>query len=327
MATDFLVEDEIVANETGADLATFRDDVVKGLSQHRKRIPCKYFYDERGSRLFDEICELEDYYLTRSELAIMERFAPEMGVRIGPGVMLVEYGSGSGTKTRILLDHLPKPAAYVPVDISKEHLLRSAGRIAADYPGIEVLPVCVDFTQPFALPRAHRVPSHAAVYFPGSTIGNFSGKEARRLLQQIAVLCDSGGGLLIGIDLRKDRSVIEAAYNDREGVTAAFNLNLLRRINRELEGDFDLAAFCHRAEYCDAGGRIEISLVSRREQIVTIDDQRFAFEAAEPILTEYSHKYSIAGFASLAREAGLALRKSWTDDGNNFAVLHLVVES
>lgn len=327
MTIDFLLEDEIVASGAEPDLATFRDDVMNGLSRKQKQIPCKYFYDERGSQLFDAICELEDYYLTRSELAIMERFAPEMGERIGPGAMLVEYGSGSGTKTRILLDHLPKPAAYVPVDISREHLYRSAGRIAADHPGIEVLPACADFTQSFALPIASRAPSHAAVYFPGSTIGNFTPEGARRLLRQIAMLCGLGGGLLIGIDLRKDKSVIEAAYNDSKGVTAAFNLNLLRRINRELDGDFDLATFHHEAEYCPADGRIEMKLISQSDQTVTIDDEPFAFESGEPILTEYSHKYSIDGFAALAREAGLSLRKSWSDEQDNFAVLHLVVEA
>ncbi len=249
-----------------------------------------------------------------------------MGQQIGPGAMLVEYGSGSSVKTRYLLDGLPEPAAYVPVDISGEHLLRTAAELAGDYPHIEVLPVCADFTQPFALPRASCAVSHAAVYFPGSTIGNFTPARARDLLRQIATLCGSGGGLLIGIDLKKDVATIEAAYNDRQGVTAQFNGNLLHRINRELDADFDLDAFYHRALYNADEGRVETYLVSRCPQQVTIADRSFRFAAGEAICTEYSHKYSVDEFAALAAEAGLALHRHWTDARQYFAVLHLVVD-
>lgn len=309
------------------DHAQFRRDVLAGLGRDQKQLPSKYFYDERGSRLFEEICELDEYYLTRTELDIMRRFALEMGGQIGSGVMLVEYGSGSGTKTRILLDHLPDAVAYVPVDISGEHLQRTAEQFAEEYPRIEVLPVAADFTQPFALPAPRREPTHTAVYFPGSTIGNFPREQARQLLQRISALCGTGGGLLIGVDLQKEIRIIEAAYNDRQGVTAEFNLNLLRRMNRELGGNFDLDAFWHLAEYQAERGRIEMALVSRCDQQVAVSNRPFQFRQGERISTEYSHKYTIEGFAALAGEAGLSLHRQWTDDRGYFAVLHFAVKS
>ncbi|HET6327834.1 MAG TPA: L-histidine N(alpha)-methyltransferase, partial [Planctomycetaceae bacterium] len=210
----------------------FLHDVVTGLQALPKSLPCKYFYDERGSELFDRICQLDEYYLTRTELALMDQFAPEMGAQIGPGTMLVEYGSGSSVKTRYLLDGLIDPVAYVPVDISGEHLRKTARELARDYPRIEVLPICADFTQDFALPRSQRAATHAAVYFPGSTIGNFLPGQAAELLRRITLMCGTGGGLLIGVDLKKDVATLEAAYDDLRGVTAEFNLNLLHRINR-----------------------------------------------------------------------------------------------
>lgn len=303
----------------------FRDDALAGLRGSPKSLPCKYFYDKRGSELFDEICLLDEYYLTRSELGIMERHAAEMGQQIGPGVMLVEYGSGSSVKTRYLLDGLPDPVAYVPVDISDEHLHETARELERDYPQIEILPVCADFTREFALPLSERSTTHAAVYFPGSTIGNFQPHKAAELLERITRLCGTGGGLLIGIDLQKDPRTIEAAYNDRRGVTAEFNLNLLRRINRELDGDFDLDQFEHRAVYNAQAGRVEISLVSRRDQTVEVGGEAFEFARGEAIHTEYSHKYTIDGFAEMAARAGLTLRREWTDPKRYFAVLHLAI--
>jgi dimethylhistidine N-methyltransferase len=303
----------------------FLSDVLAGLRDSPKRLPCKYFYDKRGSELFDQICQLDEYYLTRCELAIMDHFAAEMGQQIGPGVMLVEYGSGSSVKTRYLLDALPSPVAYVPVDISCDHLHQAARELARDYPKIEILPVCADFTQRFALPISARSWTHAAVYFPGSTIGNFVPQQAARLLEHIARLCGRGGGLVIGIDLKKDVSTIDAAYNDARGVTAQFNLNLLRRINRELEADFDLEQFSHRAAYNAQLGRVEIYLVSRRDQTVRVDGEPIDFAAGETISTEYSHKYSIDEFAGLAAAVGLTLRRSWTDPRRYFAVLHFAV--
>jgi dimethylhistidine N-methyltransferase len=304
----------------------FLSDVLVGLNDEPKQLSCKYFYDKRGSLLFDKICQLDEYYLTRSELAIMEHDAPEMGRQIGDGVMLVEYGSGSSVKTRYLLDALPRAAAYVPVDISGDHLLHTSEELAADYPRIEVLPVCADFTNPFALPLPTRVTSHVAVYFPGSTIGNLLPGRATDLLAQIAALCGHGGGLLIGIDLKKDVARIEAAYNDRLGVTAQFNLNLLERINRELGGNFNLEQFRHRAVYNEHLGRVEIDLVSCCDQEVTIAGETFHLAAEEPIRTEYSHKYTIDEFAAIAAPSGLMLHHQWTDRDRNFAVLHLVVE-
>jgi len=303
----------------------FLGDVLKGLRASPRSLPCKYFYDEHGSQLFDRICELDEYYLTRSELAIMEAHASEMAEQIGRGVMLVEYGSGSSVKTRLLLDALSDPVAYVPVDISREHLRGTAKRLARAYPYVEVLPVCADFTKSFALPRATRKPTHSAVYFPGSTIGNFSPPAAQRLLEQISGLCGSGGGLLIGIDLQKDAATIEAAYNDAAGVTAQFNLNLLHRINRELKADFAVDQFTHAAQYNVSQGRVEISLVSRDEQVVEVGGERFGFRRGEEICTEYCYKYTVAGFADLADAAGLQLRRHWTDDRKLFGVLHLVV--
>ena len=304
----------------------FQRDVRAGLRAAEKSLPCKYFYDKRGSELFDRICLLEEYYLTRAELAIMERGAAEMGEQIGPGVRLVEYGSGSSVKTRYLLDALHGAVAYVPVDISGEHLAQTAAELAADYPRIEILPVCADFTGEFALPQPTRGASHTAVYFPGSTIGNFLPDRATELLRNISRICGQGGGLLIGIDLKKDVAKIEAAYDDPQGVTAAFNLNLLLRINRELEGDFDLTQFCHRAAYNPELGRVEIELVSLRAQTVTVAGEVHEFGRGEAIRTEYSHKYTIEDFADLAAPAGLALHRQWTDEARNFAVLHLVVE-
>ena len=305
--------------------ATFLDDVLAGLKTQPRHLPCKYFYDDRGSRLFDRICQLDEYYLTRAELSIMEQSAREMAARIGPRAMLIEYGSGSSVKTPLLLDPLDDPVAYVPVDISREHLQRTADELAADYPRIEVLPVCADFTRPFELPTPRRRPAHTAVYFPGSTIGNFAPPAARTMLAEIARLCGSGGGLLIGIDLQKDAATIEAAYNDAASVTAEFNLNLLRRINRELDADFDLGRFEHLARYDRRHGRIEMYLVSQCDQTVRVGGESFTLVCGEWIRTEFSYKYRIDGFAHMAADAGLTLMRHWTDAQQRFSVLHLAV--
>ncbi len=306
-----LPETMLLDQEPGTE--SFLDEVLLGLRQSPKTLPCKYFYDERGSQLFDQICDLDEYYLTRTELAIMERYATQIAAQIGPGVMLIEYGSGSSVKTRILLDHLPAVNAYVPVDISRAHLQQTCRNLAIGYPEIEVLPVCADFTAEFDLPTPQSEPTHCAVYFPGSTIGNFAPEEAERILQQISTLCGTGGGLLIGIDLQKDHEVLEAAYNDSQGVTAEFNLNLLRRINRELDSDFRLDAFQHCATYDAAKGRIEISLRSLRQQDVSIAEQTFEFAENELICTEHSHKYSVLGFSQLAAQQGSHYERiGWT---------------
>ena len=303
----------------------FREAVIEGLSDSPRRLPCKYFYDRRGSALFDQICELDEYYLTRTELAITERYAAEMGEQIGEGVILVEYGSGSSSKTRLLLDNLPDPAAYVPVDISESHLLQTARELRRDYPDLEILPVAADFTSEFSIPQPRGDYTHVAVYFPGSTIGNLLEDEAVELLTSIAKLSGRGGGLLIGIDLDKDPEVLELAYNDRNGVTAEFNLNLLHRIRDQLGADLDVDGFEHVAHYNQDEQRMEIYLKSLRDQVITIDEHAFELGREELIHTEYSHKYTIDSFADLADRAGLTLRKYWTDDRMYFAVLHLVV--
>jgi dimethylhistidine N-methyltransferase len=304
----------------------FLHDVRVGLRQRRKRLPCKYLYDQRGSELFDQICELDEYYPTRTELAITRQYAGEIADQIGDGAALVEYGSGSSVKTRLLLDELTTARAYVPIDISREHLAAAAARIRESYPALAVLPVCADFTHPIELPEFPKRPTHAAVYFPGSTIGNFPPADAQNLLKSIRSTVGDGGGVVLGIDLQKPVEVVEAAYNDGEGVTAAFNLNLLERINRELGADFCIDDFEHRADYNVKHGRIDMLLVAQRDQVVEIAGEQVEFRAGETIHTEHSHKYTLDGFSELAAEAGLTLRKAWTDARRWFAVVHLVAE-
>lgn len=311
------------AKEHAADdsLSEFRRDVLAGLGVPHRSLPCKYFYDATGSQLFDAICDLDQYYPTRSELEIMRLHAAEMAEHLGPEICLIEYGSGSSVKTRLLLDHLIDPEAYVPVDISESHLQQASAGIALEYPLIRVEPVVADFTKPLSLRASQK--HLTCVYFPGSTIGNFSDEQAHGLLASIAQTVHRHGGLLIGIDLEKDVDILEQAYNDREGVTATFNLNLLRRINDELGGDFDLSQFAHQARYDAAAHRIEMRLRSLVDQTVRIDDHTFDFRRGETILTEYSHKYSIDSFTSLARSSGWTLRQAWTDAQAYFAVLYL----
>ncbi len=297
-----------------------RDEVLSGLRDTPKHLPAKLFYDARGSRLFDAICELDAYYLTRTEEAIMEAHAGEIVEVLGPHVLLVEYGSGSSRKTRILLERLEAPAGYVPVDISRDHLVRAAERIASAYPDLPVLPVCADYTASFRLPEPDGHVRRTVVYYPGSTIGNFTPEAARGFLARIARQVGPDGGLLVGVDLKKDAARLRAAYNDAEGVTAAFNKNVLRRINRELGADFDLDRFRHEAVYNAEEGRIEMYLVSETDQEVVVDGVRIAFAAGERICTEYSYKYTIEDFAALAAEAGWAVERVWTDDDRLFSV-------
>ena len=302
----------------------FRADVVDGLRSTPKAIPCKYFYDEAGSRLFDRITRLKEYYLTRAEFAIMRRHAPEMAALIGSQCLLIEYGSGSSLKTRLLLDHLRAPAAYMPVDISGEHLRRSVAALAERYPGISLVPVCADFTRPRDLPVNGGLPARRVVYFPGSTIGNFTPSAAVELLERTASLCSGGGGMLLGVDLKKEPAIIEAAYNDGQGVTAAFNRNLLVRINRELDADFSVNRFWHHAFYDPRNGRIEMHLVSQCDQRVKVGAEVFEFAEGESILTEYSYKYSVADLDTLSSRAGFRVRRHWLDENHYFCVLYLV---
>lgn len=299
---------------------TFREDVLGGLTRPRKQVPCKLFYDEHGSRLFEEIAQLDEYYLTRTETTIMERWAWEMAARLGPNCLLIEYGSGNSWKVRLLLDHLEDPVGYVPIDISREPLLDSAARLAHDYPELEVLPVWADYTGRFELPRPRRPAAKNVVYFPGSTIGNFEPEPARRFLHDVAELCGRGGQLLIGVDINRDPRTLHPAYNDRRGVTAAFNLNLLARINRELGADFRLDRFRHYAFYNPAEHRVEMHLVSLFDQRVRTDGAWIDFDRGESIWTESSYKYSLADFERLAASAGFRVEKVWTDPAELFSV-------
>jgi dimethylhistidine N-methyltransferase len=299
--------------------------VLRGLSRPRKAIPCKYFYDERGSALFEEICQLDEYYLTRTEMAILRAHISEMAEAIGSHCELIELGSGSSLKTRLLLTHLRAAAAYLPVDISREPLERSARALAGKFPGLRVIPVHADFTTTFSLPPALEPETRRVVFFPGSTMGNFSPAAAVRLLQTIARLVGSGGGLLIGIDLDKAEEIVVPAYNDRRGITAQFNLNILARINRELGADFDLSEFAHQAAYLRVKERVEIHLVSRKQQFVQIAGTEFEFDEGERIHTENSYKYSLAHFSSLTSRVGFKLAREWLDAKGYFSVQYLVV--
>ena len=298
----------------------FRADVLAGLRAHPRKIAPMYFYDAEGSRLFDLICETDEYYPTRTELSILDDNMVEIVARLEDDPLIIEFGSGSSVKTRHLLDHLPRAAGYVPVDISRQHLMHSARELAQLYPDLEILPVCADFTEPFEVPTPRREPSHRVVFFPGSTIGNFEPDGALSLLRTIRADGGERGGLLIGVDLKKDVKILEAAYDDAQGVTAAFNRNLLTRIQRELGARLDVEGFTHRAHYDAELGRVEMHLVASGEQTIDIGDERFVFADGESLHTESSHKYEVEEFAALAAEAGLRLDRVWTDARGWFSV-------
>lgn len=304
-----------------------RAEVLEGLQRHPRSLPSKYFYDHAGSALFERICEQPEYYLTRTEIEIMRARAADIAAALGPRVLLMEYGSGSGLKTRLLLASLPAPAAYAPVEISRAALLESLDSIRREFPTLELLPVCADFTAYVAPPRPAAGACRRVIYFPGSTLGNFTLAEAVRLLRQMRREMGPAGAALIGIDLRKDPALLEAAYNDAAGVTAAFTLNMLARFNRELGADFDLAAFRHRARYNAMAGRIETHLLSRCEQTVRIGGNRIHFARDEAILVEYSYKYALEQFALLARQAGLRVAQQWSDAQRRFSLQYLVPEA
>lgn len=306
-----------------ANAAELRE-IVDGLSGEVKKISPKYFYDQRGSQLFDEITRLPEYYLTATELGIMRDNMDEICALVGKRASLIEFGSGSSLKTRLLLDHLSALAAYVPVDISGDYLHACAAQIRDEYPHVDVLPVVADFTQHFQLPSPAITPVHNIVYFPGSTIGNFEHDAALELLRVMHHEAGENGALLIGVDLQKDPNLIERAYNDSAGVTAEFNLNMLQHLNRDYGANFDVTEFVHSANYDQDNGRVVIELVSQVEQTFAIGNTEFNLANGEAILTEYSHKYTIEGFADMVEQVGFSVAKVWTDTRCLFSVQYCV---
>jgi len=298
--------------------ASLKQEVLAGLAASPKALPPKLFYDYRGAQLFERICELPEYYLTRTEIGILHRCAGEIAELVEPGACLLELGSGAGIKVRLLLERL-RPYMYVPIDISRRQLCASAETMAQDYHWLEVHPVCADYCQPlrfdFIPPHTHRL-----AFFPGSTLGNFEPEEARDFLENLRQLVGEDGALLISIDLKKEPERLDAAYNDQAGVTAAFNLNILDRLRRDLDAELDAAGFCHQAFYNTQAGRVEMHLISRRSQTIVVDDQAFHFDEGETIHTENSYKYSIAEFQALIRRAGYRPRRVWTDPERLFSV-------
>jgi dimethylhistidine N-methyltransferase len=279
---------------------TLIEDVFSGLNRNPKQLPSRLFYDEKGSELFNRICELEEYYVTRAELRIMENNIKDISSHAGKNVLLIELGSGSSIKTRILLDNLIDPAGYIPVDISYDHLMNSVETLKEEYHRLKIYPLVADFTDKFKLPLTDHDYSKKVVYFPGSTIGNLMPDEAQELLKRISGLCESNGGLLIGIDLQKDNAVLEAAYNDSSGVTAEFNLNMLSNINNNTGSDFNLSLFSHCAFYNETENRIEMHLISKKDQTIHLNDKIIELKKNERIITEFSYKYTIESFMKIA---------------------------
>ena len=302
---------------------SFRDAVLSGLARRQKAIPCRFLYDARGAALFEAICETPEYYPTRTEIGILERNAEDVARLVGPGRQLVEFGSGAIRKVRILLRALASPSAYVAIDISREQLRHAADLLAVDFPDLDILAVCADYInglESWELPAA---PGPRLGFFPGSTIGNFTPADAVDFLVGSRAILGPGGAMLVGVDLQKDRATLNAAYNDAGGVTASFTLNLLRRMNRELDADFDVARFRHDASYNEALGRVEIYVRSLADQIVTVAGHAVRLSAGERIHTEYSYKYTTEGFHRLAARAGFRSVRTWTDRERLFSV-HLL---
>ncbi|MEQ9618304.1 MAG: L-histidine N(alpha)-methyltransferase [Deltaproteobacteria bacterium] len=297
-------------------------EVIDGFERPQKQLPSKLFYDKRGSQLFDQITELEEYYPTRTEIAIMEQNIDSICSVLGENCLLIELGSGSSIKIRLLIENLLNPAGYVPIDISEEHLTDSAEILSRDYPELRIMPVYADYTQPFSLPNFDFPYSRKVVYYPGSTIGNFPPVSAKRFIDSVAEWAGKGSGLLIGVDLVKDVKTLEDAYNDRKGVTAEFNLNILRRLNREIGSDFNIGMWRHDAFYNEKESRIEMHLVSLADQEVRVNGTRYRFRKDESILTEYSYKYSLEGFKKLV-SGSFRVDEVWTDKENKFSIQYL----
>jgi L-histidine Nalpha-methyltransferase len=296
-------------------------EIWSGLESEPKRLPCKLFYDAQGSRLFEQITRLPEYYPTRTELAILRANAGAMAERIGCGAVLVEFGSGASLKTRLLLDALQRPQAYIPIDISKEMLLSSARALQEAYRQLSVRPVCADYMGELELPltREERL-GKVTVFFPGSTIGNFEQDEVVLFLRRLRRSCGEQVSVLIGVDVPKERETLEAAYDDASGVTARFNLNALRVLNRQYDGHFRLAGFKHRALWNAAESRVEMHLVSQRDQNVSVGGRVFTFRAGEPIVTEHCYKYGLGAFRELVASAGFDVSQVWLDEARTFSV-------
>lgn len=297
-------------------------EIIEGLSKPQKQLPSKLFYDEKGSALFDKICRLEEYYPTRTELMLMKENVEDIINTLGKNIHFVEFGSGSSLKTRLLLSNLKDISTYVPIDISEEHLSRTAESLTIRYPELKIFPVAADYTKPFSLPDEIRDEKNIIAYFPGSTIGNFTKEQAREFIVGVASVVGKDGGFLLGTDMQKDISVLEAAYNDSKGVTAEFNLNILEHLNREFDFNFDIESFEHFATYNKDAGRIEMYLKSRTKQEVTSGENSFRFEEGETILTEYSHKYTVPVVADLVRDY-FRISKFWADSNNWFSLFFL----
>lgn len=300
-------------------------EIWQGLAASPKRLPCKLFYDAAGSRLFERITRLPEYYPTRTEIAILERSGPEIADAIGPGAVLVEFGSGASRKTRLLLDALRAPRVYVPIDISTEMLLSSARALGARYPGLDVRAVPGDYMQELALPlSADERQGKVVGFFPGSTIGNFEQDEAVSFLRRLRRACGRAAELLIGVDLPKERAILEAAYDDAAGITARFNRNVLRVLNRDYGASFQPEDFAHRAYWNEPAQRVEMHLVSQREQTARVGQRSISFSAGEPIVTEHCYKYEPAAFQLLAESAGFRVAQVWLDERRLFSVQRLV---
>ncbi len=305
------------------DTGDFRQGLIDGLSRDPKDIPAKFLYDERGSELFEQICETDDYYPTRTEIGIMETCLERVSELIGPRARIVEFGAGSGRKTRMFLKALESPAAYLPIEISKAALRGCAERMQTAFPDLEITPICADYTEPVELPAPPSSVGRTVGYYPGSTLGNFEPDEAASFLRRIHDLCGDNGGLFIGIDLVKDRDTLEAAYDDSAGVTEAFTMNILDRANREADADFDRDAFRFEAQWQPEHQRVQLRLVSREAQTVHVGDTPFEFEAGERIVTEHSYKFRLDQFAELARDTGFSPVENWTDDDELFSLWYL----
>jgi dimethylhistidine N-methyltransferase len=308
------------------DLGDFRSEVLTGLGLSQKQIPPKYFYDRRGSQLFEQICDLDEYYPTRTEVSILEHNSAQIAGLLGDDAVLIEYGSGSSRKIQILLDAVSGHGTYIAVDISKQHLIHSAGELAQAYPELNVIAICADYSKPFSLPPDAALSGKSrTAFFSGSTIGNLDPADALAFLKNTAAMVGPGGSMLLGVDLKKNAQILNAAYNDSHGVSAAFNLNVLARINRELGADFDLSAFAHRAFYDQPKGRIEMHLESLAEQSVQLGGTVISFRKGETIHTENSYKYSVEEVRALAANGGFQTAYIWTDPNDLFGVFYLTV--